>query len=66
MKLRFLAGLLIAIYFWLGSWVIMPSATALTSITLSNLSYEPCAGDETAGSVASGDLRPTSCYTIKG
>jgi hypothetical protein len=66
MKLRFLAGLLIAISFWLGSWVIMPSATALTSISLSNLSYEPCAGDETAGSVSSGDLRPTSCYTIKG
>lgn len=66
MKLRFLAGLLIAISFWLGGWVIMPSATALTSITLSNLSYELCAGDDTAGSVASGDLRPTNCYTIKG
>jgi hypothetical protein len=66
MKLRFLAGLLIAISFWLGSWVVTPPATALTSISLSNLSYEPCAGDETAGSVASGDLRPTSCYTIKG
>lgn len=64
--MRFLTGLLISISLWLGSWVITPPAAAMTSIKLTNLSYEPCAGDEAAGSVASGDLRPTSCYTIKG
>ncbi|MGB5633215.1 MAG: hypothetical protein WBM44_00585 [Waterburya sp.] len=66
MRLRFLAGLLLSISLWLSSWVITPPAAAITSIKLSDLSYEPCAGDEAAGSVASGDLRPASCYTIKG
>ncbi|MEN9564889.1 MAG: hypothetical protein RLZZ69_85 [Cyanobacteriota bacterium] len=64
--IRFIAGLLISISFWLGSWMITPPVAAMTSISLSNLSYEPCAGDEAAGSVTSGDLRPASCYTIKG
>ena len=66
MKRRFLTGLLISLSLWLGSWVITPPAAALTSIKLSNLSYEPCAGNDSAGSVSSGDLRPASCYTIKG
>jgi hypothetical protein len=63
---RFIAGLLISISFWLASWMITPPAAAMTSISLSNLSYELCAGDDSAGSVSSGDLRPASCYTIKG
>ncbi|MGL4880182.1 MAG: hypothetical protein ACRC8K_03865 [Waterburya sp.] len=66
MQLRFIAVFLLSICLWLGSWIITPSAAALTSIQLSNLSYEPCAGDEANGSVSSGDLRPASCFTIRG
>ena len=66
MIFRFVAVLLISSLFWLSSWVETPTAEAMTSIKLSNLSYEPCAGDDANGSVASGDLRPASCYTIKG
>ena len=66
MKLRFIAGLLLSVSLWLSSWVITPPAAAITSIKLSDISYEPCAGDEAAGSVTSGDIRPVSCYTIKG
>ncbi|MEM8720836.1 MAG: hypothetical protein AAGE84_16325 [Cyanobacteria bacterium P01_G01_bin.39] len=66
MRLRFLATLIISISLWLGSWIMTPPAAAITSIKLSNLSYEPCEGDEAAGSVTSGDIRPVSCYTIKG
>lgn len=66
MKLRFIAGLLLSVTLWLSSWVITPPAAAITSIKLSDISYEPCAGDEAAGSVTSGDIRPVSCYTIKG
>ena len=66
MMFRFVALLLISSLFWLSSWVVTPAAKAMTSIKLSNLSYEPCAGDDADGSVASGDLRPASCYTIKG
>lgn len=64
--MRLLLGLLLSISLWLGSWMITPPAAAITSIKLSNLSYEPCEGDEAAGSVTSGDIRPVSCYTIKG
>ena len=66
MRLRFLAVLLVSSLLWLGSWVISPSAEAMTSIKLSNLSYEPCVGDEAAGSVTSGDIRPVNCFTIRG
>jgi hypothetical protein len=66
MKLKFITVFLLSTFLWLGSWMITPSAVAITSIKLSNLSYEPCAGDEAKGSVASGDLRPASCFTIKG
>lgn len=64
--IRFLAGLAIAISLWFSSAVVTPPATAMTSIELSDLSYEPCEGTEAAGSVTSGDIRPASCYTIKG
>ena len=66
MVLRLLAGLILSVSMWLSSWVITPPAAAITSIKLSDLSYEPCAGDEAEGSVSSGDLRPTNCFTIKG
>lgn len=64
--IRFLAGLAIAIMLWLGNAIVAPPVTAMTSIELSDLSYEPCEGTEAEGSVTSGDIRPASCYTIKG
>ncbi len=66
MIFRFIAILLVSSLFWLSSWIVSPTAEATTSIKLSNLTYEPCAGDDANGSVASGDLRPANCYTIKG
>ena len=64
--MRFVAILLTASILWVSSWIVIPPAEAMTSIKLTNLSYEPCAGDEADGSVSSGDLRPTNCFTIKG
>ncbi len=66
MGLRLLGILLISCFFWLSSWVITPPATALTSIKLSNLSYQPCPGNKSEGSVTSGDIRPAKCFEIKG
>ena len=66
MVLRLLAGLTLSVSLWLSSWIVTPPAAAITSIKLSDISYEPCAGDEAEGSVSSGDLRPTNCFTIKG
>jgi hypothetical protein len=64
--IRFLTTLFFTCVFSMSSWLIIPTASAMTSIKLSNLSYEPCAGDEANGSVTSGDIRPANCYTIKG
>ena len=64
--IRFLITLFFTCVFSMSSWLIIPTASAMTSIKLSNLSYEPCAGDEANGSVTSGDIRPANCYTIKG
>ena len=64
--IRFLAGLLVSLSLWLSSSWITPPAAAMTSIKLTNLSYEPCAGDEADGSVTSGDIRPVNCFTVKG
>lgn len=63
---RFLTALLISISLWLSSWIVTPPAAAMTSIKLTDLSYEPCAGDEADGSVTSGDIRPVNCFTVKG
>jgi hypothetical protein len=63
---RFLTTLLACCLLWVSSWVVTPPATAMTSIKLTNLSYEPCQGDEAKGSVTSGDIRPVNCFTIKG
>ena len=64
--IRFLITLLFTCVFSISSWLIIPTASAMTSIKLTDLSYEPCAGDEAKGSVTSGDIRPANCYTIKG
>ena len=66
MKLRFLAAFLAAGLLWLSSWVAMPTAEAMTSIKLSNLSYERCEGNDAAGSVTSGNLGAANCFSIKG
>ena len=66
MKFKTVASLLLATFLWLGSCIATPPAEAMTSIKISNLSYEPCAGDDAKGSVTSGDIRPASCFTIKG
>ena len=64
--IRFLTTLLATGLFWLSSWAIAPTATAMTSIKLSNLSYEPCQGTDAAGRVSSGNLGGASCFSIKG
>jgi len=66
MRLRFVAVLLISTILWFGSWFVTPAASAITSIKLSNLAYEPCAGDDAKGSVSSGDMRAAKCFTISG
>ncbi len=66
MRFKPLVILLITSFFCLSSWIVTPPAQALTSIKLSNLSYEPCSEADSQGNVTSGDIRPANCFVIKG
>ena len=66
MRLRFLTVFLIAGLLWLTSWIVMPTAEALTQIKISDLSYKSCPTEIAAGSVTSGDIRPANCFLIQG
>jgi hypothetical protein len=57
----FLSGVL-----WLSSWVITPTANALTPIKLYDLSYQPCTGDIAKNNVGSGDLGAVNCFLVQG
>ncbi len=67
MSYRFITVLFLSCLLWLTSFVIIPEATALTSIELYDLDYELCPEDNAQGrSVSSGSLRPTNCFFITG
>lgn len=67
MSFRSLTILFLSCLLWLTSFVIIPEATALTSIELYDLDYELCPEDNAPGrSVSSGSLRPTNCFFITG
>ena len=67
MSYRFITVLFLSCLLWLTSFVIIPEATALTSIELYDLDYELCPEDNAPGrSVSSGSLRPTNCFFITG
>ena len=67
MSSRFITVLFLSCLLWLTSFVIIPEATALTSIELYDLDYELCPEDNAPGrSVSSGSLRPTNCFFITG
>ncbi|WP_124975715.1 hypothetical protein [Aphanothece sacrum] len=64
---RKLTILLVSCLLWLSSWVITPSAMALTSVKLLDISYKDCPPELAKGTVTSGGSSlPASCYLITG
>jgi hypothetical protein len=58
---------LIACVFWVVSWVLTPSAIALTQIKLSNLSYHECPKELAEGAVTSGGSSlAANCFIVTG
>lgn len=52
---------------WLGSWIIAPSASALTQIKLTNLSYHECPTDLAEGAITSGGTSmAANCFIVTG
>jgi len=47
-------------------WLPMPSAEALVSVNLSDLSYAPCTGDVATGLVSAGSSATAKCFIIHG
>lgn len=66
-RLRTIATIILVGIFWVGSFLITPSALALTQIKLSDLSYHPCSTDMSEGIVSSGGASlPSDCFIISG
>lgn len=67
MKLRSLIIFVISCFFWLTSWVMTPSAFALTPIKLLNISYKDCPPELAQGNVTSGgSSEPANCFLVTG
>ena len=67
MILRSLAIVICSSLMCLSSWMITPTALALTEIKLSDLTYQDCPEELTAGNVTSGgNSLPAKCYMITG
>jgi hypothetical protein len=66
MRFRALISIVITGLILLSSWLIVPSATAITSIQLSNISYKDCPSDLAEGNVTSGSSLPANCFIVTG
>lgn len=66
MQSRRLAAVTISCFLWLVSWFVAPSAFALTSIRLSDLSYHRCPYEVGKGSVTSGSSQVADCFIVTG
>ena len=67
MIIRTLVTLITAILLSLSTWVVTPSALAITSITLSQLSYKDCPPEIAQGAVTSGGVtQEASCFLVVG
>ncbi len=67
MKLKALVVVVVSCFFSLASWVVTPSASAITQIKLSDLDYTDCPPELTEGMVTSGGAaRAATCYMVIG
>jgi hypothetical protein len=67
MVLRKIFTLTAVVMLFISSWVMMPTALAITPITLSNLSYKDCPPEVAEGAVTSGGVtQGASCFLIVG
>jgi len=67
MRFPALATLAVSCLLWLVSWVLAPSALALTPIQLYDLSYHDCPDDLAKGAVTSGGItQVANCFIVTG
>jgi hypothetical protein len=67
MGLRALTVLVISSLLWLCSWIVTPTAIALTQIKLIDVSYTDCPAEFAEGNVTSGGTSdPANCFMITG
>jgi hypothetical protein len=67
MGFRFLGIAIAACCLWLSSWVVTPTALALTQIRLFDISYQDCPTDLAEGAItAGGSSMPANCFIITG
>ena len=67
MGFRALPSVAVSCLLWLVSWIVAPSALALTQIQLSNISYHECPEDLAQGAVTSGGVSMSAnCFIVTG
>lgn len=67
MRFRALAIVAVSCILWCASWVLAPSALALTQIQLLDLSYHNCPDELAEGAVTSGGItQAANCFIVTG
>lgn len=66
MGFRALTVLVVSSLLWLCSWIVTPTAIALTQIKLIDVSYTDCPAEFAEGNVTSGTSDPANCFMITG
>ncbi len=66
MSFRALTFIAISLCFWLFSFLVAPSAFALTQVKISDLSYQECSAELSEGFVGTGSTRAANCFVVAG
>jgi hypothetical protein len=67
MGFRALAVIVVSGLLWIFSWIVTPTALALTQIQLFNISYTDCPPEFAEGNVTSGGSSdPANCFMVTG
>ena len=67
MGFRVLTVIVVSCLVWVASWVVTPTALALTQIKIYDLSYQDCPAELAEGNVTSGGSSlPANCFIITG
>lgn len=65
--MRVLSVAIVALWFWLSSWLVTPAALALTQLRLFDMDYHECPPEIAKGAVTSGGVSmAANCFLVTG
>jgi hypothetical protein len=63
---RFLAIAIVTCCLWVSSWIVTPTAWAVTQIRLFDISYQDCPTELAEGAITAGSSGAANCFMITG